>query len=163
MSGKKFKRRRKLIKPGLQLRMSAVFCGLVALVLLLQYALLTAELHHTSNRMPNDGAILLQATNRITLQLIITSVLVFLPVTLLVGILSTFRIAGPIYRFERFLIAVRDGEKPEDFRLRGEDELHDLAALLNEATQPLRMRVIVEDEVVESDEARSDSELEEAA
>ena len=62
----------------------------------------------------------------------------FLPLTFLVGVLTTFRIAGPVYRFEQFLAAVRRGERPSDFHLRKGDELTDLAALINEATGPLR-------------------------
>lgn len=139
------KRRQKLIKPGLQLRMSGIFVGLVTLMLGLQYVLLTAELHQAANSLPSDGQRLLESTNGVAIKVIAISALVFLPLTLLIGILSTFRVAGPLYRFQRFLEAVRDGERPADFRLRSKDELHDLAALLNEATQPLRSRVVVED------------------
>jgi len=64
--------------------------------------------------------------------------LVFLPLTFFVGILSTFRVAGPLYRFEKFLESLQRGERPPDFRLRKGDELHDLAELLNQATAPMR-------------------------
>lgn len=136
---KTYKRRRKLIKPGLQLRMCAVFVGLTALMLGLQWVLLTAKLHHTANGLPTDGPLLLEQTNGLVLEVMGVSAAVFLPLTLLVGILSTFRVAGPLYRFQRFLEAVRDGERPGDFTLRRKDELHDLAALINDATRPLRV------------------------
>lgn len=140
-----YKRRKKLIKPGLQLRMSGVFVGLTALMLGLQLVLMTAELHQVANKLPSDGAALLEESNGIVLKLLLVSAAIFLPLTLLVGILSTFRIAGPLYRFQRFLEAVRDGESPEDFRLRDKDELHDLAALLNDATRPMRLQVVLQD------------------
>lgn len=140
-----YKRRKKLVNPGLQLRMSGVFVGLTALMLGLQFVLMTAELHQVANKLPSDGAALLEESNGIVLKLALVSAAVFLPLTLLVGILSTFRIAGPLYRFQRFLEAVRDGESPEDFRLRDKDELHGLAALLNDATRPMRLRVVVHD------------------
>ena len=49
----KFKRRRKLILAGLQLRMSGVFVGLVTLMLGLQFVLLTSELHQVANELPS--------------------------------------------------------------------------------------------------------------
>ena len=140
-----YKRRKKLVNPGLQLRMSGVFVGLTALMLGLQFVLMTAELHQVANLLPSDGVALLDESNGIVLKLVLVSAAVFLPLTLLVGILSTFRIAGPLYRFQRFLEAVRDGESPEDFHLRDKDELHDLAALLNDATRPLRIQVVLQD------------------
>lgn len=133
-----YKRRKKLINPRLQLRMSGVFVGLATLMLLLQFGLITATLHHTANMLPTDSAVLLRETNPITLRVIGISAVVFLPLTLMVGILSTFRIAGPLYRFHQFLTAVQNGENPEDFSLRERDELKDLAALINSSTAPLR-------------------------
>lgn len=134
----KYKRRKKLILAGLQLRMSGVFVGLVTLMLGLQFVLLTSELHHAANELPSDSGLLLERAGDIATKLVVVSAVLFLPLTLLVGILSTFRIAGPLYRFQRFLEATRDGANPDDFRLRDKDELHELAALLNDATRPLR-------------------------
>jgi hypothetical protein len=131
-------RRKKLIKPRLQLRLTGVFVGLTALSLLLQFVLFTSVLNETAVGLPNDGAIVLQATNRITLKVLAASFLLFLPLTLSIGVLCTFRIAGPIYRFEQFLGAVARGERPPDFRLRKGDQLTELAALINDATRPLR-------------------------
>jgi hypothetical protein len=132
-------RRKKLIKPRLQLRLSGVFVGLTALSLLLQFVLFTNVLNEIAVGLPNDGPIVLQATNRITTKVLAMSFLLFLPLTLSIGVLSTFRIAGPIYRFEQFLGAVVRGERPEDFRLRKGDQLTELAALINDATRPLRV------------------------
>ena len=133
-----FRRKKKLIKPSLQLRLTGVFVGLTALSLLLQFVLFTNVLHEAAIKLPNDGPIVLEEINAITLRVLVTSFLVFLPLTLTVGVLCTFRIAGPVYRFESFLRSVIAGEKPRDFRLRKGDQLQDLAALLNEATAPLR-------------------------
>lgn len=139
-----YKRKRKLIRPGLQLRLSGVFVGLVTLMLLLQYLLLNAELYRAAGELPSDGTRLLAMTDDVALRVAVASALVFLPLTLLVGVLASFRIAGPVYRFERFLEALRDGEQPEDFRLRDGDELQEIATLLNDATRPMRTRETVE-------------------
>lgn len=140
-----YKRRKKLIKPRLQLRMSGLFVGLVTLMLLLQFALITAAVHHAANTLPSDSALLLGQTNAMVLRIIGISAAVFLPLTLMVGVLSTFRIAGPLYRFEKFLTAVQNGENPDDFSLRERDELKDLAALINSSTAPLRHSGTTED------------------
>ena len=157
-----YKRRKKLIKPRLQLRMSGLFVGLVTLMLLLQFALITAALHHTANLLPSDSALLLGQTNALTLRIIGISAAVFLPLTLMVGVLSTFRIAGPLYRFEQFLVAVQNGENPDDFTLRERDELKDLAALINSSTAPLRNGESVEASTSEVSTAGATAEAEAA-
>ena len=65
---------------------------------------------------------------------------VVMPLSFAVGVLITFRVAGPVYRLERFLSEVLRGEKPADCRLRKGDELHELCALMNRATAGLRAR-----------------------
>lgn len=135
---RKYARRRKLIKPRLQLKMAGLFVGLVALSLLLQYILFSNRLTHLALQLPNDADVLLASTNRTLAQVLALSFLMFLPLTLIVGILATFRIAGPVYRFERFLQSMEDGECPPDFRLRKGDELQELAELMVSATRPLR-------------------------
>lgn len=135
---RKYARRRKLIKPRLQLKLTGLFVGLVALSLLLQYILFSNRLTHLALQLPNDGDVLLGSTNRMLAQVLSLSFLMFLPLTLLVGIMATFRIAGPVYRFETFLRAVEDGERPPDFRLRKGDELQELADVIISSTRPLR-------------------------
>ena len=132
------RRKRKLIKPKLQLRLTGIFVGLTALSLLLQFVLFTNVLHETAVGLPHDGPIVLGEINSITSRVLVASFLVFLPLTLSIGVLCTFRIAGPVYRFEQFLSSVIRGERPKDFKLRKGDQLTELADLINEATRPLR-------------------------
>lgn len=139
MSSPKYVRRRKLIKPRLQLKLTGLFVGLSALSLLLQLVLITNRLTHVALELPNDSDVLLGLSNTVLLQVLAGSFLVFLPLTLLIGVLATFRIAGPLYRIEMFLTAVEAGECPPDFRLRKKDELQDLATQLVRVTRPLRI------------------------
>lgn len=138
MAQQKFRRRRKLIKPGLQLRLSARFLGLGILMMGLQFTLLQALLQEAAGNLPSDQSLLLDEAPALGLRLLGWSALVFLPLTLLVGIVGSFRFAGPLYRFEMFLKSLIAGERPDDIRLRSKDELKDLAELLNEATGALR-------------------------
>lgn len=139
MSTHKFVRRRKLIKPRLQLKLTGLFVGLSALSLLLQLVLITNRLTHVALELPNDSDVLLGLSNMVLLQVLAGSFLIFLPLTLLIGVLATFRIAGPLYRIEMFLNAVEAGECPPDFHLRKKDELQDLAAQIVRVTRPLRI------------------------
>ncbi len=150
----KYKRRKKLIKPRLQLKLTLTFVGLSALSLLLQLVLFQSTLSSAALELPNDSQLLMSNTNAVVLRVVAISFGVFLPLTFLVGILSTFRIAGPVYRFEQFLRAVQRGERPRNFRLRKGDELMDLAQLINDATEPLRTD---EDKTVESSDQDLDA------
>ncbi len=134
----KFRRRQKLPKRALQLRLVFTFVGLAALAMLLQALLFMALLSELAVVLPNDGSLVLERTNRLTFTVFGASALGFLPIIFAVGVLSTFRIAGPIRRFELFLEAMTRGEKPEDVRLRDHDQLEDFCDLLNRATRPLR-------------------------
>ena len=81
----RFRRRRKLIRPGLQLRLSAKFLGLVVLMLSLQYTLLDSLLHRAASRMPADSGWSAEEASSIGIELLGWSALIFLPLTFLVG------------------------------------------------------------------------------
>lgn len=88
--------------------------------------------------LPHDSTLLMEQVNGLLFRVLGISALVILPLTLVVGILTTFRIAGPIYRFEKFLESVARGERPQACRLRNGDDLVDFCELLNRVTEPLR-------------------------
>ena len=64
--------------------------------------------------------------------------LLLAPLSLAIGVLTTFRVLGPLYRFRMFLRQVADGTPPGPCKIRKTDELHDFCDLLNEVTEPLR-------------------------
>lgn len=127
----KHKRRIQLIKPTLQLRLTMVFVALGAIGLVLQLLYFTARLAEVAAYLPQDGELFATEVDTILLQGLLVSAVVFLPLTFAVGILTTFRIAGPIYRFEMHLNALRRGERPAPIRLRDGDQLTDFCELLN--------------------------------
>jgi signal transduction histidine kinase len=65
---------------------------------------------------------------------------VLLPTMLVVGILVTHRIAGPVYRFEQYLGALARGENPGPCHIRRGDELQELCQQINAAFETLRAR-----------------------
>ena len=117
------KRRIKLIKPSLQLKLVGTFIGLTALTLLLQYLLITAHLTDAATRMPDGGTYLMSITPEMLTKVLLLSFLVVLPLIFCVGVLTTFRIAGPVYRFEQYLGSIARGEEVGPCRLRKGDEL----------------------------------------
>lgn len=138
MTKRKIKRRIKLIQPRLQLRMIAVFAGVALTSLLLQFLLFAQMLSRLAVRLPNDALIVLSELRGELISVLFVSLVVLLPLMFAIGVLVTFRVAGPVYRLETYLGQVAAGERPADCRLRKGDELMDLCAAVNEATRPLR-------------------------
>ena len=58
------------------------------------------------------------------------------------SIFLSHRVAGPVYRFEKCVKAIGEGDLGMSFKLRKGDELKGLATSLDEMTQTLRSRVI---------------------
>ena len=138
MAQKDFKRRRKLIDPALQLRLTGTFVALSALALLLQYLLFANVLAQTAAELPDGGTQLAARSGRLLAETLAMSALVILPLTAAAGVLVTFKVAGPIYRFRVYLRQVLRGEDPGPCRIRKSDALQDLAQLITETTEPLR-------------------------
>lgn len=136
----KYKRRKKLIDPRLQLWMTGVFLGLTALSLLMQLMLFMLMMSEVALTLPNDGDLLWDQINERLYFVIGVSFMVFLPLTLLVGILTTFRVAGPVFVFHRFLRNIREGRDPGVMRLRKGDRLTELADALNETYAVIKAR-----------------------
>jgi hypothetical protein len=128
----------RLVQPRLQLKLVLSFLGLSALALSLQFVLLVAVLSGLASEVTEDPSLVLSEIPQHLLWILMLSFAVCLPLTFTVGVLVTHRIAGPLYRFERFLRAVAAGERPADCRIRAGDELQEFCRLLNAATQPLR-------------------------
>lgn len=133
----KHRRRIKLIKPNLQLRLVGKFFGLAVLGLLLQFLLLGRLLPPAVAEAQAAGGTAVDAVPGVLLQVLLTSAVILFPILFSLGVLITFRIAGPIYRFERFLESLARGEESQPCRIRSGDEFAELCELLNRATAPL--------------------------
>jgi hypothetical protein len=134
----KYKRRKKLIQPGLQFALTKHFLVAIVFALLFQFTLFAMTISQLAADLPNDSTRLLDAATPAILKVLLVSLVVFLPLTVYLGIRTTFRVAGPLYRFGVFLRAVERGEQVEECRIRELDHLHDFCALLNRVTSPLR-------------------------
>ena len=131
----RFRRRRSVIRPTLQLKVSAIF----VCVLVVTLALFAAQLHSaTRNLSVIDSQELQVVLGKIIMSKLLASLALGAALTIGVAVAVTFRIAGPIYRMHAFLTRVRDGQQREPCRLRKGDSFEDLCQIINEVTEPLR-------------------------
>lgn len=132
------RRKQRLIQPRLQMRLVMSFLGLSVLALALQFLLLAALLMRFAADLPQDGTLLVEELPRLLGWVLGLSLLVCLPLTVSVGVLVTFRIAGPLYRFQKHFEAIARGEDPGECRIRKGDQLQELCAVINSALTRLR-------------------------
>lgn len=151
------RRSQRLVDPRLQLKLSTWFLGLAVLALVFQYILLTTTMSSLSLELGGDAAMAHERIMSACMHVLGISLAVVLPATLIVGVLVTFRIAGPIARFTRFLEEVRADKRPADCQVRRGDELQDFCRLLNEATAPLRTQRHGSGEHEDVEEAKDDA------
>jgi methyl-accepting chemotaxis protein len=138
MSTSKSIRLRKLVHPRLQLRLTLTFVGLAFMALAFQFVLFVSVMSETLDRTPGAFADNFASVAGAYQRVFLTSLLVVLPLTALVGVMTTFRIVGPLFNISRFLKRTLAGERPEDCRLRSGDEYQDLCELVNQVTANLR-------------------------
>lgn len=144
------KRRKQIIDPRLQSKFTLAFVCVAGSCLLLQSVTVVLSLHALADRLPHDGPLVLGMVGRTLAYNLGLLFLLLVPLSVAVSTILTFRIAGPIYRFRKFLEAVAQGERPADCRIRTGDELQDFCELLNRATEPLRQPTAVQASAEES-------------
>ena len=131
------RRWRQLVLPGLQMRLVGRFVGLALLGILLQLLILARRLPELAREMETTGQ-LSDAVPGVLVEVFVFSILIVAPILVGFGILFTFRIAGPLVRFQRHFEALARGEDPGACRLRGNDELQDLCEQMNVAFDAVR-------------------------
>ena len=132
------KRSRRLIKPRLQLYMVVAFTGIAAIAFLLQAVYLAMKLSSLATALPTGATCSKPRSRRSCSSRSGCRSSVLLPLIVAVGVLVTFRVAGPVYRFEKWLEAIAKGEDPGPCRIRRGDQLHELCDRLNQAVEALR-------------------------
>jgi len=135
------KRRIRIIRPRLQLKLTLTFVGLTLLALMLQFIVFLRTMTGLAVSLPSDHNVLMDAVPEVLVQSLLLTFCVVVPLIFLVGVLLTFRIAGPVYRFEMYLKQILRGENPGECRLRQGDELNELCDLINQVTLPLREKL----------------------
>jgi hypothetical protein len=131
-------RKQKLIKPALQLRLIVVFACVACASAVIQAIMLNRTVMQLFEQVPEEANALLGMWPDVLLNNVLLTFALVAPVTLGIGILATFRIAGPVFRLEQHLKQIAEGKDPGPCRLREGDELQDLCEHLNAALDALR-------------------------
>ena len=146
------RRKVKLILPRIQIRLIGSFLAASLLSLGLQYLLFNQAVSSMAAELPNDGMVVLDRMPRVLFGVLLTTIALIFPAIAWIGLQTTFRIAGPLYRFERYLTAVVRGDESRACKLRTGDQLQELCELINQASMPLRERTIASREDSEGEE-----------
>lgn len=128
----RFRRRRAVIRPALQIKVSLIFVFVVAVSLVL----FAAQVFQATRGL--DAEELRELLNDILMSKLLASLALGAGLTIAVSMIVTFRIAGPVFRMSSFLRRVRDGEQTAPCSLRKGDAFGDLCEVINEVTEPLR-------------------------
>jgi hypothetical protein len=137
-------RKNKLPRPGLQLRITGAFCAAAVACVVLQAVLLDRSFRALFDRLPEDGGLLRELWPELLRGNVLLTLGVLVPLTLLLGTLATFKVAGPLTGMQRWLDALDRGEDPGPCRIRKGDELQDLCEQLNEARDARDARVLLD-------------------
>lgn len=129
-------RRKILVNPRLQGKITAVFVGTALSCFAVQLALQTMAVATVASNLSQDP----NAASRQLMEILMATsgvgVLLLVPLSIFAGLLVTFRIAGPIYRIESYLEARIRGEDQGVLKIRTGDECQRLCSLLNQVLNP---------------------------
>lgn len=140
------RRRDHFVKRDFQFRWIMKFCFLVltgavistGLLLLFSLDTLTSSFHQSRLVIRNTALAILPATiytNLITLGLITLA-------SIFVVLFISHKLAGPLFRFEKELKEIGEGDLTKRIRLRKEDQLAEMAESLNEMSARLHEKVL---------------------
>ncbi len=132
------KRRIQLINPALQLKLSVIFLALSLMSLVLHFTLVNMDIARLGAESGPYASLVVTEVSRILWQRFLLTAAIAVPVGICLGIVVTFRLAGPVYRFERHLKALAAGEDPGLCHIRKGDEFHRLCDLINDTTARVR-------------------------
>lgn len=130
-------RSRRLIEPRIQLKFALMFFSTAGTAAILLMVMLYSALARAAENLPNDGVLLMAEIPGALIHAAWMTLGLLVPLTLLLGISTTFTVVGPIYRFRLYLEDLLAGEATAACKIRKGDELQDFCELLNEATAPL--------------------------
>jgi len=139
------RRKKYFIKPGFQSRLTAIFILIVIIVAnivgALVYGFSVEKLESNlveEAKLPVDSKQLGQAL----LPGVIIAELISIFVVAFICIFVTHTIAGPVYRMEKVVRNIGEGDLTHFIKLLPKDELKDLADAMNEMTMGLRNKII---------------------
>ena len=142
---RKYQRRNYYIDKDFQTKFILKFCSLVAFGSLLIVALIYWLAQHSTTVGIANGRVAVHNTAEYLLPLLLQTVLVELVIVSLAAIvmtlLFTHKIAGPLYRFKIMLGQLGEGDFSSSMRLREGDQLQQVAQAYNEAVGKINGKI----------------------
>lgn len=142
-SGKKFRRVQYLISARFQLK----YIGLIVLLMFLTSAICSYTVYHTGMAIFTEKMSQVYPQGRLVALLttinynVLVNFLLLIPVVALIGLYLSHKIAGPIYRVERYLTDMAAGKLVSRISFRKGDEFTSLADKINSLTDSLRATI----------------------
>jgi len=142
---RKYQRRNYYIDKDFQTKFILKFCSLVAFGSFLTVALICWLAQHSTTVGIADGRVAVHTTAEYLLPLLLQTVFVQLVVVSLAVIVMTLlfshKIAGPLYRFKVMLGALGEGDLSKPMRLREGDQLQKVSEAYNEAVEKISEKI----------------------
>jgi len=138
------KRKKYIIDPTFQLKFISKFCLVVLIAFILIGGVVFMLTRNSTTIAIEDTKIMVKDTSDFILPILsLTLVMVIVATALTVLILTLFvshKIVGPIYRVQREIDLMKDGDLTRSFNIREKDQLQGLANSLSLMTNKLRSR-----------------------
>ncbi len=140
-----YKRKNYFIDKDFQSRFIVRFCLLVALAGLLTTAILYFVGKQSTTVAIADSRVMVRTTADFLLPVLIQTVLVVVVfasiATIMVTLLFSHKIAGPLYRFRKAIESIKTGDLSANFCLRNYDQLKGLSEELNAMINNTREKI----------------------
>ncbi len=141
-----YRRKQYFIKRGYQTRFILKFCLLVLVGAVVSTVLLYMMAEGSLTSTYENSRLMVRTTSVAILPAVIYTNLITLGLVtvacIFVVLYISHRIAGPLYRFEKELSEIAEGDLTKVVQLRKKDEITDMAQSLNRMTTSLRERLI---------------------
>jgi methyl-accepting chemotaxis protein len=141
----KYQRRNYYIDKNFQTKFIIKFCSLVAFGSVFTVALIYWLAQHSTTVGIANGRVAVHTTAEYLLPLLLQTVFVELVIVSLAAIVMTLlvshKIAGPLYRFKVMLGKLGDGDFSSSMKLREGDQLQQVAIAYNEAVEKINIKI----------------------
>jgi hypothetical protein len=147
----KNRRRRKFIRPDMQLKVVFITLFVSSLTLVVQMRTGLASIDEISRNLTEELTVfqVLSYIEASTIRGLFLSMLVALPLAVACGVLYSFRFAGPVYRFQEYFSQLCGGRWDVRCNLRKNDHLQDVAESINGAIDDARDRMCEDQSILQ--------------
>lgn len=133
--------RKQYYVKSFQVKFVMRFCLLIILASMIMGSFLYLFSLHSVTTAFENSRLIIKSTADFILPSILASILLMLIIISIVSVIMimmfSHRIAGPLYRFEKFIMGVKDGYLSNLIFLRGSDEVKEIATALNDMSKQL--------------------------